>query len=153
MHPCDRCTATCHVRVSCDTTGRVSLLKEALLSRFYRRTETPVHRPRPIREREREREGKPRRAKQTNDHERKIESKVERFLQARSSIFPPKGKEEQIFVARNRESSAQQMPAREMRAEKGSGFPISASFFPSFFLPWHKRLRLGTEEREKKEMH
>lgn len=140
---------------------RVSLLKEALLSRFYRRTETPVHRPRPIREREREREGKPRRAKQTRARanerseakldERSIlnfsterirravskkgEIRVRNFCSARSSIEKPR----------------QQMPAREMRAcarcmgrEKGRvGFPISASFFLSFFS--HKRLRLETE--------
>lgn len=150
MHPCDRCTATCHVRVSCDTTGRVSLLKEALLSRFYRRTETPVHRPRPIRKRERERRET---AMSEADQRPRTKDRKQNWTLPSSSIFPPKGKEEQIFVARNRESSAQQMPAREMRAEKGSGFPISASFFPFFFLPWHKRLRLGTEEREKKEMH
>lgn len=52
VHPCDRCMATCHVRVSCDTTGRVSLPKEPLLRRFYRRAETPV--PRPIARQRRE---------------------------------------------------------------------------------------------------
>lgn len=141
---------------------RVSLLKEALLSRFYRRTETPVHRPRPIRERERGREKGNRDERNRPEHERtngrnwkldgcsilnfstertrravskKGEIRVRNFCSARSSIEKPR----------------QQMPAREIRAcarcmgrEKGRvGFPISASFFLSFFS--HKRLRLETE--------
>lgn len=131
MHPCDRCTATCHVRVSCDTTGRVSLLKEALLSRFYRRTETPVHRPRPIREREREREGKPRRAKQTNDHERKIESKIGRFLQAR---FFHRREKKSRFSWREIEK-ARHSRCRHARCvqRKGAGSLSLPPFFPPSF--------------------
>lgn len=59
VHLCARCMATCHVRVSCNTTrslgssrSRVctrkgSCLWSALLWRFYRRAETPAHNPRP----------------------------------------------------------------------------------------------------------
>lgn len=92
---------------------RVSLLKEALLSRFYRRTETPVHRPRPIRERERGREKGNRDERNRPEHER-TNGRKRSWTDARSSIFPPKEQEErsprrekfayEIFVARDRRS-------------------------------------------------
>lgn len=168
MHPCDRCTATCHVRVSCDTTGRVSLLKEALLSRFYRRTETPVHRPRPIRERERERrETATSETDQTNDRtnqrsEPKLDLGRSASILARSSprLFQRKDKrwseerEERKFAhyerSKNLGSRCRHARCARVRVawaeRKGAAGSLSLPlFFLSFFPPWRKRLRLETE--------
>lgn len=78
---------------------RVSLLKEALLSRFYRRTETPVHRPRPIRERERERRETATSETDQSTSERTVGSEVGRTLDPQ--FFHRKNKKSGLQEGRN----------------------------------------------------
>lgn len=115
--------ATC-VSAAIRPPARVSLPKEPLLRRFYRRAETPVPR-----------EGKPRNRPNVRNQRHSITN---------FSTTDPK----KICVPRNRKPR-QQMRALHRPGERERPY-LGLFFFLSLFLPWRKRLRLETEgERER----